>query len=53
MGLCQWGYSREAIWKKSVLTSQATPVVNAAAKSAHFHEPLSFLMAAMVAKHGN
>ena len=47
------GYiNRLPIWKKRVDTIQAKPMVYATVKSAHFHLPLSFLMATMVETQG-
>lgn len=44
--------SKLPIWKNKVLTIHARPMVYATVKRAHFHLPLSFLMATMVLTHG-
>ena len=51
--VCHISYiSKEPIWKNNVLTIQARPMVYTTVKSAHFHLPLSFLMATTVLMQG-
>ena len=45
---CLYHNNRVPIWKNKVLTIHAKPMVYTTVKSAHFHLPLSFLMATTV-----